>query len=274
MTLRFVHAAAFALALSGPWALAHAQLRGTTPEPAPTPPAKSPAKATTAGKDAGEAKGSAEAKAGKESADPAADARSGEASAATPGKKPAAAKPKGALPKGASPLTPRPDEMSPPRTSAKPAEAEMDALASEIATLRARIAAVSDNLFRARLRVSARFDGSSTHLRGMRVAIDDGTVFQSKKGFSLSDEKTLYDHAVAPGRHTVTIEVDANDAVRDLFQTRHAARYVVEVPRDERVELEVRIDERSTLGEDFEKDREGRYELRMRADVASHKLER
>ena len=46
-------------------------------------------------------------------------------------------------------------------------------------------------------------------------------------------------------------------------------RFVVDVPRDQRVDAHVRIEDDSTMGRDFPGDRSGRYDLRVRVRAAA-----
>ena len=53
--------------------------------------------------------------------------------------------------------------------------------------------------------------------------------------FSASDLTTVYDHAVAPGRHAVTIDVDRKDDRDEAFRTSQRSRFTVDVPKDKPV---------------------------------------
>jgi hypothetical protein len=162
-----------------------------------------------------------------------------------------------------SPLTPTEAEMPPGSPAVIPPD--YDKLISEIAVLRARIATVSDNLFRSRLAVSVKTEGDKQRIEHLSVALDDGVVWEAPAGFSSPDDPTpTYDHAVAPGRHTLTILVDRKDARDATFTTQQSSRVAIDIPKDQRLEVEVRLEEDSSMGGKFPADHKGEYDLRIR----------
>ena len=162
-----------------------------------------------------------------------------------------------------SPLTPTEAEMPPGSPAVIPPD--YDRLISEIAVLRARIATVSDNLFRSRLAVSVKTDGDKQRIEHLSVALDDGVVWEAPAGFASPDDPTpTYDHAVAPGRHTLTILVDRKDTRDATFTTQQSSRVAIDIPKDQRLEVEVRLEEDSSMGGKFPADHKGDYDLRVR----------
>ncbi len=104
-----------------------------------------------------------------------------------------------------SPLNPASAEFSDagsPSTSF-----DYERLLSEVASLRARVAAVSDTLFHSRLLISLETSGDHGRIASMSLGLDDGNVWTSPATFRAEDATTIYDHAVAPGHHAITIEI-------------------------------------------------------------------
>lgn len=163
----------------------------------------------------------------------------------------------------ASPLNPTAAEMPRAAPVATP-PVDVDGVLADVAALRARVAAVSDTLYRSRLSVSVVNDTSHGRLTSLVVSVDDGVVFVAPKTFSASDAVAVYEHAVAPGRHAVTIEAERSDDRNDAFRTTQRSRFVVDVPRDHRVDVQVKLAFDSSMGKDFPGDRDGEYDLRMR----------
>jgi hypothetical protein len=161
-----------------------------------------------------------------------------------------------------SPLTPTEAEMPPGSPAVIPPD--YDRLISEIAVLRARIATVSDNLFRSRLAVSVQTDGDKQRIEHLSVALDDGVVWEAPTGFVAEDPTPTYDHAVAPGRHTLTVTVDRKDARDATFSTQQSSRVALDVPKDQRLDVVVRLEEDSSMGGKFPADHKGEYDLRIR----------
>lgn len=168
----------------------------------------------------------------------------------------------------ASPLTPQPPEL-PSNAVDAGAPVDYDRILAEIAALRARVAAVADNLYQSRIAVSLQTDGDHAKIARLAVSLDDGVVYTAPTAFAASDLTTVYDHAVAPGRHAVTIDVDRKDDRDEGFRTSQRSRFTVEVPRDNRLEVQVKILDDSSMGGDFGADKSGKYDLRFRVKAVA-----
>ncbi len=165
-----------------------------------------------------------------------------------------------------SPLNPTPAELPPQNSAPLP---DYDKLLGDVSALRARVAAVTDSLFRSRIALSLEANGSHAKIARLVVSLDDGVVYTSAPGTSFESRTALYDHGVAPGRHAVVVDVDRKDDRDDTFRTTQRSRFLVDVPKDERLEVEVRIEDDSNMGGDFPSDHSGRYDLRVRAKATA-----
>ncbi len=146
-----------------------------------------------------------------------------------------------------------------------PAETiDYDKLLADIAALRARVAAVSDNLFRSRIVIEVETSGDHGRIARLNVSLDDGVVYTSPPNFRADDLTIVYDHAVAPGRHAITLEIERRDDRDESFRNAQRSRFIVDVPRDDRLVAETKIWDDSSMGGDFPGDRSGKYDLRVR----------
>jgi hypothetical protein len=162
-----------------------------------------------------------------------------------------------------SPLTPTAAEFA--QASDAGAQAfDYDRVISDVAALRARVAAATELMFRSKLVIQVKAEGKYAKIARLNVALDDGVVFSAKPGFKPEDFATVYEHAVAPGRHAVTVDVERADEREDGFRSSQKSRLVVDVPKDHRLNVEVILVDDSTMGGDFTSDRSGRYDLRIR----------
>lgn len=167
-----------------------------------------------------------------------------------------------------SPLNPTAEEMPGSSMSSDAgAPVDYDRILADVAALRARVAAVSDNLYRSRVAVALENDASHAKIVGLSVSIDEGVVFTAPSSFVAAEPTVVYDHAVAPGRHVVTVDVERADERNDAFRTSQRQRFVVDVPRDHRVDVRVRLSDDSDMGKSFANDRDGDYDLRFRVHV-------
>ncbi|HSO33437.1 MAG TPA: hypothetical protein VLT33_12975 [Labilithrix sp.] len=146
---------------------------------------------------------------------------------------------------------------------------DYDRLLADIAALRARVAAVSDNLYQSRVAVALQTDGDHGKISRLTVSLDDGVVYTAPAAFAASDMTIVYDHAVAPGRHAVTIDIDRKDERDESFRTSQKNRFTIDVPRDNRVEVQVKIIDDSSMGKDFPADKSGQYDLRLRVKAVA-----
>lgn len=161
-----------------------------------------------------------------------------------------------------SPLNPEPEEFPDAGPSAAPPDVER--VLGEIATLRARVAAIGDTLFKSRIVVRVEARGSHAKIGKLAVSLDDGVVYTAPPGLDLSDETTVYDHAVAPGRHILSVDIDRRDDRGDGFGTGQRSRFSIEVPENQRLATTVRIDDDSDMASDFPSSQKGGYDLRVR----------
>lgn len=167
-----------------------------------------------------------------------------------------------------SPLTPEPEEL-PSGGADAAAPVDYDRVLADIAALRARVAAVASNLYQSRIAVALKTEGKHAKIEKLSVLLDDGVVFTNNERFVATDMTPVYEQAVAPGRHAIAIEVDRKDARDEAFRTSQRSRFTVDVPRDHRVEVEVRLIDDSSMGGDFASDRSGRYDLRFRVKAVA-----
>ena len=167
-----------------------------------------------------------------------------------------------------SPLNPAPEELRNTGLDAG-VPVDYDKLLADVAALRARVAAVADSLYRSRVAVSLQNDGDHAKIAWLAVSLDDGVVFTAPSSFAPSDMTPVYDHAVAPGRHAITIDVERKDERDESFRTSQRSRFIVDVPRDNKVNVEVKIIDDSSMGADFPSDKSGKYDLRFRVKAVA-----
>jgi hypothetical protein len=165
-----------------------------------------------------------------------------------------------------SPLNPAPAELPPANAPVAP---DYDKLLGDVSALRARVAAVTDTLFRSRIAISLEADGSHAKIVRLAVSLDDGVVYNAPPSTSFESRTALYEHGVAPGRHAVVVDVERKDEREETFRTAQRSRFMVDVPKDERLEVQIEIDDDSNMAKDFPGDHSGRYDLRVRAKAAS-----
>ncbi len=170
-----------------------------------------------------------------------------------------------------SALNPRPGEMPPVGNAGSRGEQTRDvaSLLSRVAALRARLAALSTVLLSSKLQIELQSEGDASSVAALTVTLDGGVVFRAPSRAAFEEVKTVYEHAVAPGRHVVGVEVERRAKAASQFATWQSTRFVVDVPPKGTLLTRVELEDESTMGEDFADEGDGDYELhiRMRAEV-------
>ena len=167
-----------------------------------------------------------------------------------------------AAPARPSPLNPTPAEF--PSTSPAPSTSQLDALISRVAALRSRIAALASTMFSSKLRIEVRAEGDTVRLESMHVSVDGGVVYTAPSRAVFDQPAIVYEHAVAPGSHVVSIEVERHDARNPQFSTWQESRFVVVVPEKKLLWTRLELEDESSMAEDFEEDQQGQYQLRVK----------
>lgn len=173
----------------------------------------------------------------------------------------------------ASPLTPAPNEFAQPVDAGAPS-IDYDKLIGDIASLRARVAAVGDNLFHSRIAIQIRTDGDHGKIGRLVVSLDDGAVYTAPPNFKADDWQDVYAHALAPGRHAITVDVERKDDRNDGFRNSQRSRFTVEVPRDQELGVQIKIGDDSDMGKDFPSDKSGSYDLRVRVKAEARAVKK
>jgi hypothetical protein len=168
-----------------------------------------------------------------------------------------------------SPLNPRPEEF--PDGGAVATPVDLDKIMGDIASLRARVAAIGDVLFKSRIVLRVETRGDHAKIGKLAISLDEGIVYTAPAGFFAEDEVTVYDHAVAPGRHVLGVDVERRDDRGENFRTGQHSRVTLEVPDNQRLETSIRIDDDSDMGSDFPSGQKGSYDLRVRVRAKARK---
>ena len=161
-----------------------------------------------------------------------------------------------------SPLNPEANEF--PDGGSQTPPAEYDKLLGDIAALRSRVSAVTTTLFASKVRVVVETRGSDARIANFTVTLDDGVVFTAPDRFVAEDERTVYEHAVAPGHHVVGIDIERFDTRGADYRTWQSSRFSVVIPESKLVDAHVIIQDNSDMGKDFPSDQDGQYDLRVR----------
>ncbi|MES1175099.1 MAG: hypothetical protein ABUL62_12315 [Myxococcales bacterium] len=161
-----------------------------------------------------------------------------------------------------SPLNPEANEFPDGGSQAPPVE--YDKLLGDIATLRSRVSALTTTLFASKVRVVVETRGSDARVASFSVTLDDGVVFTAPERFMAEDERTVYEHSVAPGHHVLGVDIERFDTRNKEYRTWQSSRFSIVVPESKLVDAHLIIQDSSDMGKDFPDDQDGEYDLRVR----------
>ncbi|MBK6696438.1 MAG: hypothetical protein IPG50_30245 [Myxococcales bacterium] len=169
-----------------------------------------------------------------------------------------------------SPLTPLANELP---LASDAGTVDYDRLIADIASLRTRVAAVGEGLFQSRMTIALRLEGERARPHRLTVSVDDGVVYTSPQGFRGDEMTPVFGRALAPGRHAVTVDVEREDRENAAYKSGQRSRFIVEVSRDEQLDVELRVEDDSTMG-DLPSKKGGRYDLRVRMKANARALKK
>jgi len=89
-------------------------------------------------------------------------------------------------------------------------------------------------------------------------------VFSAPERFSAEDERTVYEHSVAPGHHVLGVDIERFDTHNKEYRNWQSSRFSVVIPESKLVDAHLIIEDSSDMGQDFPADQDGEYDLRVR----------
>jgi hypothetical protein len=153
----------------------------------------------------------------------------------------------------------------------------VDALRKEYLSLRdqlfrsrARAAAVASSLYSTRLRILLDY-GSSRFYTVTRATIrlDGAGVYDDAQGAIAADRAPRWDGFVAPGRHMVTVRIEATGKDDQRFTTALETSFSVQAPAGKDVVVKCAAQDEGDIAYQWQRSEEGSYKLRLDVSIAS-----
>jgi hypothetical protein len=173
--------------------------------------------------------------------------------------------------------TPTPTPSTTPDTAPAAEANDIDALRQEYLKLRdelfasrARAATLASALYSTRIQIkwrftSARFWGVSRAV----VRLDGASVFDDTAGQIGADDAVRFDGWVAPGRHLVTVRLEAVGKDDDRFTTATESTFVVQAVAGKDLEVTIKSADDGDLPYAWRKRERGGYRLGLDVDVTT-----
>lgn len=172
-----------------------------------------------------------------------------------------------ALAQGAS------DQPAPTTTSLDELRKEYEKIREALFASRARAAAVGQALYNAKLQIYLRY-GTPRFQAVPRATIrlDGAAVFDDTAGAVGTNETVRFDGFVAPGKHRVTVRVDAEAKDDTSFTSTTESTFTIDVPARRQVVLRATAKDDGDMGYSFPKSQRGTYKLHLDVEVESSEL--
>ncbi len=176
----------------------------------------------------------------------------------------------------AAPEAPAPpaSDPGPAPPDVAPVRAEVARVMDDMVQLRERIALLARELFRTRIRVAVQDRaGDRQSLAHFVVELDGAPVFRSDAEIEGGDRgRVVHEGALAPGPHVLTIETEQR--AREDPEVRYTQRetFRIQVHRERLTDVEIVLEDDSSMVDAFRRGGEGRYEIRTRVRVATREL--
>jgi len=176
-------------------------------------------------------------------------------------------------PPTASPSSPPPSLSSSAKIDLDGLNAEYNALRDELFRTRAKVELLGSALYKTKLAVTFVYKAQRAWpLKKVTLRLDDQPVAVVDAP-NATDPIKLYDGFAAPGRHTLTVRVEANaqGESRLAYSTESALQFDIEDGKLAKVELTA--DEDGDGPQPLARKKEGTFDVRLLARVKSQKLE-
>lgn len=194
---------------------------------------------------------------------------------AAPTTPPAASAPAASATPPAAATTPPPAaDPGPAPPDVAPVRADLSQLMDDMVQTRQRMAVLGEELFRTRIRIAVQDRaGDDQSLAHFVVELDGAPVFRTDGEIEGGDRgRTVHEGALAPGPHVLTLETEQRS--REDAEIRYTQRetFRVQVHRDRLTDIEIVLEDDSSIVDQFHEGGEGRYEVRTRVQVATREL--
>jgi hypothetical protein len=210
----------------------------------------------------------------------------GTAPASKPGTAPAS-KP-GTAPPPAEPGKPAPEINAPPppkegdgKSESAPGSIDVDSLRKQYLELRdqlfrsrARAAALGSALYSTRIRLHLDYkSGRFYTVTRAVIRLDGANVYDDGQGAIAADSAPRFDGFVAPGRHQVTVRIEATGKDDQRFTSALESSFVVIAPPGVDVIVKCSAEDEGDIAYEWKKSEEGSYKLRLNVAIDTRKRE-
>ncbi|HEU5057020.1 MAG TPA: hypothetical protein VFU21_10870 [Kofleriaceae bacterium] len=183
----------------------------------------------------------------------------------------------------AKPAAPAINAPPPPREGEGKAESAIDVdslrkqyleLRDQLFRSRARAAALGSSLYSTRIRLHLDYkSGRFYTITRAVIRLDGANVYDDNQGAIAADSAPRFDGFVAPGRHQVTVRIEATGKDDQRFTTALESSFVVQAPSGKDVIVKCTAEDDGDIAYQWKKSEEGSYKLRLDVAIDTQKRE-
>jgi len=169
---------------------------------------------------------------------------------------------------------PQAEPPAPAPTSLDELRKEYERIREALFASRARAAAVGQALYNAKLSIYLKYGTPRFQaISRATIRLDGAPVFDDTAGVIGTNDTVRFDGFVAPGKHKLTIRIDAEAKDDTSYDTSVDNTFTIEVPARRQVVLRAEAKDDGDMGYNFPKKQRGTYKLVLDVDVTSSELQ-
>jgi hypothetical protein len=140
-------------------------------------------------------------------------------------------------------------------------------------TSRARAAALGASVYSSKLRIHLKYDTPRFYkIKRATIRLDGANVFEDSAGAIGQNDSVRFEGFVAPGKHQVTVILEAEAKDDTSFISSSSSSFTIDVPTRKVVVIKARAEDGGDMGYAWPKKQKGSYKLLLDADVNTENL--
>lgn len=171
--------------------------------------------------------------------------------------------------------TPAPDPAERAAEDLQALRAEYFKLRDRLFQSRARSSAVSSALYSTRLSIKLNYQSGRYYtITRTTIGLDGTNIYDDSEGSIASDKATRFEGFIAPGRHQISIRIEATGKDDDRFSSVLDNSFIVQAVKDKDLMVKARAEDGGNIAYKWSKKESGSYRLRLDVSVKSVKRDK
>jgi hypothetical protein len=140
-------------------------------------------------------------------------------------------------------------------------------------TSRARAASLGAAVYSSKIRITLKYDSPRFYkVKRATIRLDGANVFEDAAGAVGSNDQTRFEGFVAPGKHQITIVMEAEAKDDTNFTTAQTQAFTIDVPTRKVVVVRAVAEDAGDMGYSWSRKQKGSYKLLLDVSVTTEAL--